>query len=82
MNSGPSTRWSEAQRRIYGRVYRFMLVNQQVQTHPAMGRIPDEHWDTICHNAAWLAAELLEDGDFAIRDLDTNQLLSSKIEVH
>lgn len=72
-----STRWTEAQRRIYGRVFRYFTVNQAACCHPDMAKASAEHWETIAHNAAWLAAEFLEPGEFVFRDSETNEIVAS-----
>lgn len=71
-----SDRWTEAQKRIYGRVFRFMQANPKAQCHPDTAPLPDNEWETICHNAAWLAAEFLEEGELKIVDSETGDVVA------
>lgn len=82
MTAEVSARWNEAQRRIYGRVYRFMVLNQRSACHPDQAHLPADQWDTICHNAAWLAAEFIEAGEITFRDMDGEVVATSKDHLH
>lgn len=73
----PSAHWTDEQKRIYGRVFRFMSANATSMRHPQSADIPADQWETVCHNAAWLAAEFLEPGDLVIRDVDTDEVIAS-----
>lgn len=74
---GLPERWSDAQRDQYTRVYRFMVENQPTFQHPDSPRLADPFWETLAHNAAWIAVELAEDIDLVIEDSDTGQVLAS-----
>lgn len=69
--------WTEAQRRHYGRLFRFMLANQHAFRHPSAPVLTDEQWETTAHNAAWMAAEMLEPGDIEILDPDTDEFVAT-----
>lgn len=69
-------RWTEAQKAIYAKVYRFMVTNPNAMRHPDMALPSTEHWQTVAHNAAWIAAEFLELDDLTIVDSDTNQIVA------
>jgi len=69
--------WTDEQQRVFGRVYRFMLKNQQWCRHPEMSEIKEEHWNTLANNAAWLAAEMLAEGEFELVDVDSGELLTT-----
>lgn len=69
--------WDEAQRELYIRMLRFMLDNQELCKHPATAKLPDEQWETICHNASTLAADLIDGGNLAICDDDFSVLATT-----
>jgi hypothetical protein len=68
--------WSNQQNATFMRVYRFMLTNQAAMNHPKAAPMPVDHWHTVCHNAAYVAAESLETSDFRILDADTQELIA------
>lgn len=47
--------WTDEQCAMFQRLYRHMLGNQTVFSHPKAARVPGEHWQTTCWNAAWVA---------------------------
>lgn len=53
--------WSKHQRRAFKGVKRLMREEQTLFTHPNAAPIPVEHWETVAHNAAWMAAEYAEE---------------------
>ena len=67
MNDTPD-RWTEEQKTLYTRVLRFMETNGQVILHPSMPPVDPAHLATICHNAAFVAAEMLEHNQLRIID--------------
>lgn len=69
--------WTEAQNALFVRVYRFMIGNQSAVRHPKCFEISPAHWQTICHNAAWTAAEMLETDDLTVLDADTEEVVAS-----
>lgn len=50
--------WTDEQNAVFSRMYSHMLDNQPVMTHPKADTIPQEHWNTVCWNAAWMAVIL------------------------
>lgn len=72
-----SDRWTEEQRRHYGKLYRFISTNFQQFVHPSTPALTAEQQDTIAHNAAFLAAEMLEPGDIDFMDLDSGEIVAS-----
>lgn len=52
--------WTEAQQRIFLRLYRHMRLNQSLYTPPGMTPIPRAEWQVISGSAARMAAQLLE----------------------
>jgi hypothetical protein len=73
--------WSEQQKSIYTKVFKFMVTNRDGCVHPSSTEIPHEHWNTICHNAAYLAAEFLDCETLTILDSDTNEVVASSPRV-
>lgn len=53
--------WTPQQLALFRRLLRHMAANQGVFSHPGAPRLEPEHWLTVCHNAAWMAADMLED---------------------
>lgn len=62
--------WTAAQISVFTRTCRFMAQNQFAFHHPGAPLLSVEHWQTVCHNAAWIAAEFLECETLAILDED------------
>ena len=52
--------WTEAQQRIFLRLYRHMRLNQSLYTPPGMTPIPRAEWQVISGSAARMAAQLME----------------------
>jgi hypothetical protein len=50
-------RWSGVGQVVFNAVYSTMLDNQDLFLHPKADTIPNEHWNTVCWNAAWVAAD-------------------------
>ena len=74
--------WDEEQNRLFIAVYRFLIANQKSCTHPD-SHIPVDQWQTICHNAAWAAVELLDYDEISIIDSDTGEIIAhSPIELN
>jgi hypothetical protein len=48
--------WSLEARRIFHYLYDFMMLNPEAMQHPDAAEIPAAHWKTIAYNAAWTAA--------------------------
>lgn len=53
--------WSKHAKAMYRQLKRYMVDNQELFLHPKTAPIPKAHWSTIAHNAAWIAAEVLDD---------------------
>lgn len=68
--------WSEAQNTLYVKVHRFMSANKDSMCHPRGAVLDVEHWQTICHNAAFTAAEMLETDFLRILDVDTEEVIA------
>lgn len=76
MNDSLPDEWTDEQNVTFMRLYRFMLANQSQMNHPRCIPMSAEHWQTVCHNAAYLAAEFLEHDDIRILDADTEALIA------
>ena len=68
--------WNEEQRIMFGRMYRFMLVNQHVMRSRKSEPIPEEEWEILCHNVAWLSAAASVGSDISILDGITGKVVS------
>lgn len=53
-------KWSVTARTVFNRTYDFMMNNQGVMLHPKMEKPSPQHWKTICWNAAWIAADAVD----------------------
>jgi hypothetical protein len=83
MNSALETPedWTAEQSQLYGRVLRFMVANQEAFRHPDGPILRPEHWQTVCHNAAWTAADLLDSESLRIIDGDTGAIVAQSPEM-
>ena len=54
-------RWSATARAVFNRTYDFVHDNQGLMTHPKMSAIKPAHWKTVAWNAAWIAADAVDD---------------------
>ena len=54
-------RWSEKAREVFNRVYEFGTNNQWAMLHPKQTPPKPDHWKTTCWNAAWIAADAVDD---------------------
>lgn len=52
--------WSPAARTIFNRVYDFMMDNQWAMLHPKQPTLKPDHYKTIAWNAAWIAADAVD----------------------
>lgn len=68
--------WTEAQSSLYMRTHRYMVANQLAMCHPKGAPIPVEHFQTIAHNAAFVAAELSVHESLRGLDADTNETIA------
>ena len=69
--------WTDEQLAVFGKVLRFMLSNQSLHCHPDMPNVDPEHWQTICHNSAFLAASIVGGEELIIHDTDTELVLAT-----
>lgn len=53
-------KWSKVAKTAFNRTYTFMFYNQKVVTHPKMENINPRQWKTIAWNAAWIAADAVD----------------------
>lgn len=49
--------WCPYARRMFNDLYRVMIDNQYVFTHPKTPQVSDRQWSTTCWNTAWIAAD-------------------------
>lgn len=68
--------WTDEQTELFMRVYKFMIANKEAMRHPSGPVISDEHWQTVAHNAAFIAAELRDSEEVRIIDAETQQILA------
>ena len=68
--------WTDEQNAMFVKLYKFMVRSQAAIRHPDSPEVPAEQWQTICHNAAWSAAEFVDADDLTIIDADTEQVLA------
>lgn len=72
--------WTEKQRELFSRLYRFFQANPQAVVHPEMGDIDPEHWHTLAWNAAYFAAHAAFDGDpLCVMDEDTEEVVAMEV---
>lgn len=69
--------WTEEQNAIFTRVYKFLIANAAAVQHPRAAPVAVEHWQTIAHNAAWVAAELRDCEEVRILDGDTEEVIAA-----
>lgn len=53
-------KWSKAAKNVYRGLKRYMLDNPKLFKHPKAEPIPKAHWCTIAYNAAWIAADIVD----------------------
>lgn len=54
-------KWSVPARQVFNRVYTFMMRNPDMMNHPSQPRMKPFHWKTVAWNAAWIAADAVDD---------------------
>lgn len=52
--------WGDLGHRVFNQLYESMRESQYAYNHPQQQPIPPEHWNTVCWNAAWQAANAAE----------------------
>lgn len=55
-------KWCDLAQRTFNFTYEHMLKNQDMYLHPGTDPVRKEYWKTTAHNAAWMAAEGVEQG--------------------
>jgi hypothetical protein len=58
--------WTEEQGTVFDKVKRFIASNQDGVRHPGAKSVSQEHWNTIAHNCAYIAAELMDADEVSI----------------
>ena len=53
--------WSEQARGVFNAVYDFICSNPLVMRHPKQPVVKMEFWQTTAWNAAWIAADAVDD---------------------
>lgn len=61
MNKAQWRKWPRASKMAFNSVKSFLLENQELTCHPDAAPIPEKHWHTIAHNAAFMAADIARD---------------------
>ena len=51
--------WPELAKRVFNMTYSQLFNNKFIMNHPRAA-ISDEHWETACWNAAWVAADAVD----------------------
>ena len=68
--------WTEEQREMFSKMLRFILANQDGFRHPFADEMAPAHWLTICHNAAWCAAEFMGCDELTILNFETGAVIA------
>lgn len=53
--------WSKAARVVFNRVYEFCSRHPELMHHPKQQLPKPAHWKTTAWNAAWIAADAVDD---------------------
>lgn len=53
--------WSPMAKTVFNRVYDYAMGNQWSLLHPQQEKVPMKHWKTTAWNAAWIAADAVDD---------------------
>lgn len=76
--------WGPEQAALYAALHSFMVDNQSIFMHPDAPALSAEHWYTVCHNAAWVAAEKInchaEETILRFVDADTGEELATDVK--
>lgn len=54
-------KWGYMARRTFNQTYDMMLGDQKLFLHPKAATIDEDHWKTTAWNAAWTAADAVQD---------------------
>jgi hypothetical protein len=60
VQQGQWKKWSEQARGVFNSVYAAMS-DQRLFIHPKAAKVSREHWQTTRWNAAWIAAEAVDE---------------------
>lgn len=73
-----SSNWkkrSEAARKTFNALYSLMMDNPELFTHPKAPQLKPVHWKTVAWNAAWIAADAVDESiPDAIFDTNTQEI--------
>lgn len=56
-------KWGPVAQDVFNRLYYTMKKNQHIFLHPKQEAIPKQLWKTTAWNAAWLAADFVEEAN-------------------
>lgn len=59
VSKGQWNRWSEHARDVFNKLY-WVMRRQKAFDHPDTELLPQDQWDTVRWNAAWMAAEFAQ----------------------
>jgi hypothetical protein len=54
-------KWSPLARKVFNETYFLISRNQSVFLHPKVAEVPKRQWKTTAWNAAWIAADAVQD---------------------
>jgi hypothetical protein len=54
-------RWSPLARRVFNDTYDFVVNNPKLMRHPKQPPVKLEYWETTAWNAAWIAADAVDE---------------------
>ena len=60
--------WSNKAKEVFNKTYDFFYYNQKLITHPKMGTVCGDYWKTISWNAAWIAADAVDNAGIYSND--------------
>lgn len=50
-------KWGDIGQKVFNGTYELLKLNREIMLHPKTPRIPEDEWNTVAWNAAWLAAD-------------------------
>ena len=54
-------KWSDQARAVFNELYGTMRANQKLFLHPKAEAVSAQLWKTVCWNAAWIAADAVDE---------------------
>lgn len=54
-------KWSKTSRNVFENLFLMMEANPQLFNHPSAPTLSGKEWKTTCWNAAWMAADFVQD---------------------